>query len=88
MADLSIVPYLARPGSVTDRQLRLNRRNNKGLMVDTRTGLSSRNRRDFIQRAISITPSVQPLTVGRVRKRYQRRLWALQPAISTASPTQ
>lgn len=56
-------------------------------MVDTRTGLTSRNRRDFLQRAIRITPSSTPLNVGTVRKRYQRRLWLMQSAISTAAPT-
>ena len=88
MADLSIVPYRGQPGSRQDRTLRLNRARNRGLMVDTRTGFSSRNRRDFLQRAIYNTPSINPLTVATVRKRYQRRLWVLQPAISTAAPTQ
>jgi len=57
-------------------------------MVDTRTGFSSRNRRDFLQRAIYNTPSINPLTVATVRDRYQRRLWLMQSAISTAAPTQ
>lgn len=87
MADLSVVPYRGQPGSVQDRVLRLNRRRNKGLMVDTRTGFTSRDRRSFLQKAISITASTFPLTVGRVRKRYQRRLWLLQDSIATAAPS-
>lgn len=87
MADLAIVPRRCAPGSRTDRILRLNRLRNRGLMVDTRTGLTSRQRRDFLQRAISITASTNPLTVARMRKRL-RYCWSLQDAIATASPTQ
>lgn len=71
-----------------NRALRLNRRNNKGLMVDTRTGLTAHNRRRFIQRATSITASTFPLTVATVRKRYQRYGWLLQDAIATPAPSQ
>jgi hypothetical protein len=88
MADLSIVPYHQKPGSAGDRRRRQDRRAARGLMSDSRTGFSSRNRRDFLQRAIYNTPSANPLTVALVRKRYQRRLWQVQAAISTAAPTQ
>lgn len=87
MADLSIIAYRQQPGSNGDRLRRKDRRNNRGLMVDTRTGFSSRNRRDFIQRAISITASVNPMSVLMVRKRL-RRDWMISDAISTPAPTQ
>lgn len=88
MADLSITPYRQRPGSAGDRTLRLNRRRNKGLMVDTRTGFTSRNRRGFIQQAIGQTASTFPLSVATVRRRYQRRYWLLQDSIATPNPSQ
>ena len=55
-------------------------------MADTRTGFTSRERRGFLQKAISITASTQPLSVARVRKRL-RYCWSLQDAIATAAPT-
>lgn len=87
MADLSLVPRRCPPGSTIDRGLRLNRERNRGLMVDTRTGFSSRDRRNFIEQAISITASSTPMTVGLVRKRL-RYCWSLQDALATAAPTQ
>lgn len=57
-------------------------------MSDSRTGYSSVNRRDFIQRAISITASSTPLTVAIVRRRHQRFGWTLQDSIATPAPTQ
>lgn len=87
MADLSIVPRRCPPGSLTDRTLRLNRLRNRGLMVDTRNGFTSRDRRNFIEQAISITPSSTPLDVADVRKRL-RYCWSLQDALATAAPTQ
>lgn len=86
MADLAIVPRRCGPGSRTDRVLRLNRLRNKGKMVDTRNGFSSRDRRNFIEQATSITPSSTKLTVATVRKRL-RYCWSLQAAIATAAPT-
>lgn len=83
MADLSIIARRAAPGSTKERNLRLNRRRNRGLMVDTRTGFSSRNRRVFIRRTIAITASTNPLRTAYVRRRL-RRGWSLQDAISTA----
>ena len=56
-------------------------------MVDTRNGFSSRDRRNFIEQATSITASSTPLTVATVRKRL-RYCWSLQAALSTAAPTQ
>jgi hypothetical protein len=56
-------------------------------MVDNRNGFSSRDRRNWIEQCISITASTFPLTVGTVRRRYQRRLWQLQDAIATANPS-
>ena len=87
MADLSIVPNRCPVGASADRVLRLNRLRNKGLYVDTRTGFSSRDRRTFIQRAISITASNTAMSVTLVRRRL-RKCWSLQDAISTAAPTQ
>jgi len=86
MADLSIVPRRCPPGSRIDRGLRLNRLRNKGLMVDTRNGFSSRDRRNFIEQATSITASSTLLTVAMVRKRL-RYCWSLQDALATAAPT-
>lgn len=87
MADLSIVPNRCVLGAASDRTLRLNRRRNKGLYVDTRNGFSSRDRRNFIEQAISITASSTPMTVALVRRRL-RKCWSLQDAISTPAPTQ
>lgn len=86
MADLSIVPRRAAPGSTKDRTLRLNRIRNRGLMADTRNGFRERDRRNFIEQATSITASSTPLTVHTVRKRL-RYGWSLQDAISTPAPT-
>ena len=87
MADLSRVPNLCTPGAQKDRTLRLDRQRNKGKYVDTRNGFSSRDRRNFIEQAISITPSATRLTVATVRRRL-RKCWSLQAAISTPAPTQ
>ena len=87
MADLSIVPYRQAPGSNGDRLRRKDRRNNRGLMFDARTGYSSRQRRGFIQKAISITASAQPMSVVMVRRRL-RKNWLISDAISTPAPTQ
>lgn len=87
MADLSIVPNRCPVGARADRTLRLNRTRNKGLYVDTRNGFSSRDRRNFIEQAISTTPSATRMTVALVRRRL-RKCWSLQDAISTAAPTQ
>lgn len=86
MADLSIIPYHQQPGSNGDRLRRKDRRTNRGLMFDARTGFTSRERRGFIQKAISITASIQPMTVQMVRKRL-RRDWTLAEAITTPAPT-
>lgn len=86
MADLSIIPYHQRPGSNGDRLRRRDRRNNRGLMVDVRTGFTSRERRGFIQKAISITASLNPMSVSMVRKRM-RRDWTIAEAITTPAPT-
>lgn len=87
MADLSIVSRLVPPGGPQNRALRLNRARNRGLMVDTRNGFTSRDRRNFIEQTTSITPSMTLLTVPTVRKRL-RYGWQLQKAIATAAPTQ
>jgi len=55
-------------------------------MVDTRNGFSSRDRRNFIEQATSITASSTLLTVAMVRKRL-RYCWSLQDALATAAPT-
>lgn len=83
MADLSIVPYHQKPGSAGDRRRRQDRRSTRGLMVDTRTGFSSMNRRNLMDRASQVTLGVTP---GLIRKRL-RRDWQLQTALSTPAPT-
>jgi len=62
------------------KTLRLNRKNNKGLMVNTATGFSTRNRRDFLNRANALGMNANaPI----MRERYQRKGWLLQDAITT-----
>ena len=87
MADQSIVHYRGVPGSAYDRSLRQNRQHNRGLMVDTRNGFTSRNRRGFIEKEAALTASGVALTVAKVRNRYQRKLWIMQDAIATAATT-
>jgi hypothetical protein len=62
------------------KALRLNRKNNRGLMVDTATGFSTRNRRGFLNKAdaTGLRAGVPVL-----RERYQRKGWYLQDAITT-----
>lgn len=63
------------------KSLRLNRKNNKGLWVNTATGFSSRNRRDVIIRAANnILAGANNEAV--VRRRL-RRGWSLQSALTT-----
>ena len=61
------------------KSLRLNRKNNKGLYVNTSTGFSSRDRREVIDRADDIAVGVTPAIV----RRRLRRGWQLQAALTT-----
>jgi len=62
------------------KTLRLNRKNNRGLMVNTATGFSTRNRRDFLNRANALGMNA-PASI--MRERYQRKGWSVQDAITT-----
>lgn len=59
---------------------RLNRKNNRGLYVNTATGFSSRDRRNVINRAYAQgTNAPSPIVRERLRKG-----WLLQDALTTA----
>lgn len=58
---------------------RLNRKNNRGLYVNTSTGFTSRDRRNVINRANLLgTNSIAAITRERLRKG-----WLLQDALTT-----
>ncbi len=79
MADIPLRINPARD-IVQIKSLRLNRKNNKGLYVNTSTGFSSRNRRAVINQAnLVATGTTEPI----VRRRL-RRGWSLQDALTTA----
>lgn len=61
------------------KALRLNRKNNRGLYVNTSTGFSSRDRRDVINRAVAIATGTTPP----IDRRRLRRGWSLQDALVT-----
>jgi ribosome-binding protein aMBF1 (putative translation factor) len=61
------------------KALRLNRKNNRGLYVNTSTGFSSRDRRDVIDRADDIATGNNQVIV----RRRLRRGWSLQDALTT-----
>jgi hypothetical protein len=78
MADIELRLNPAREIRGT-KTLRLNRKNNKGLYVNTATGFSSRNRRDVITRANRLAVNTTPAIV----RRRLRRGWNLQDALTT-----
>lgn len=61
------------------KTLRLDRKNNRGLYVNTSTGFSTRNRREMINRAIALGTRAVPSIV---RERL-RKGWRLQDALTT-----
>jgi len=61
------------------KALRLNRKNNRGLYVNTSTGFSSRDRRNVINRAYALGTNA-PAQI--VRERL-RKGWLLQDALTT-----
>lgn len=65
------------------KTLRLVRKTNRGLYINTSTGFSSRNRRDVINRAIALAPCN---TASIVRRRL-RRGWTLTDALTTQACT-
>ena len=62
------------------KALRTARRIARGLMTNTSTSYSSRDRRSVLNRASVTTPSLKPFII---RKRL-RKGWALQAALTTA----
>lgn len=61
------------------KALRLNRKRNRGLYVNTATGFSSRDRRNVINRASAIATG----TNAPIDRRRLRRGWNLQDALTT-----
>ncbi len=78
MADIPLRINPARD-IVQIKSLRLNRKNNKGLYVNTSTGFSSRNRRAVINQAKAVATG----TTAPIDRRRLRRGWSLQDALTT-----